>query len=289
MSIRIPWPDGILDAWKPSDDSFIAQRDAEWPHVEYVLKASDWVKKKYLKKHKEFFMTGNVEKTLTKEDEFMIHLAGNAGYTYFMLWYYPYNDPDAFRRIFDYSVETGNGDVVARGFLDDFSSAVEHFEPEYGLMGEREENIFRAIYPSCDFFDIRTFEHSRKKVNTGPYIGRVLRDIADAYNGIFFNEHFNRYHHGLHIWDYLEHYLEDKKITECKQNISKIYFYNTLMIIKTNGEFSSYCRKINKPIRLHDDYVQGVLSSIRARFENREFNDGLMWVWDNLETLCEEC
>jgi hypothetical protein len=289
MSIRIPWPDGILDAWKLSDESFIAEREAEWPHVEYVLKASGWVKKKYIKKHKEFFMTGKVEKTLTKEDEFMIHLADNAGYTYFMLWYYPHNDPDAFRRIFDYSVENSNGDVVARGFLDDFSSAVERFEPEYGLMGEREENVFRAIYPSYDFFDLRTFEHSRKKVNTGPYIGRVLRDIADAYIGVFFEEQCNRFHHGLHIWDYLEYYLKDKKLTEYDLDFTKHMLFNILIIIKTNGDQCNVCWEHYKPIRLHDDYVQGVLSSIRTRFENREFNDGLMWVWDNLETLCEEC
>jgi hypothetical protein len=289
MSIRIPWPDGHLDAWKPTDESFIAAREAEWPHVEYVLRSSRKVKKKYIKKHKEFFMTGNVEKTLTKEDEFMIHLADNAGYIYFMLWYYPQNDPDAFRRIFDYSVENSNADVVARDFLDEFFRSVEHFEPEYGLMGERQENIFRAIYPSYDFFDIRTFKHSKKQVNNGPYIGRVLRDIADAYAGIFFKEQFNRYHHGLHIWDYLENYLIDKKITECKQTASNVFFYNILMIIKTNGEQCNVCWDYYDPIRLHDDYVQGVLSSIHARFENREFNDGLMWVWDNLETLCEDC
>jgi hypothetical protein len=218
----------------------------------------------------------------------MIHLADNAGYIYFMLWYYPQNVPDAFRRIFDYSVENSNADVVARDFLNEFFRSVEHFEPEYGLMGERQENIFRAIYPSYDFFDIRTFKHRKKQINNGPYIGRVLRDIADAYGSVFFEEHCNRFHHGLHIWDYIEYYLKEKKITEYDLDGTKYMFFNILMIIKNNGEGLTSCTRKRKHVRLDDDYVQSVLTSTRARFVNREFNDGLMWVWDNLETLCAE-
>lgn len=290
MSSTICWADGMLDAWKLSDASFVAAREAEWPHVEHVLKESGWVKKKYLKKHKEFFMTGKVEQTLTKEDEHMVHLAVNAGYTYFQLWYYPKYDPASLSRIFDFSIERGNGDQEARGFLSNFADSAERFEPEYGLMGEREENVFRAIYPAYDLNDVRTFPHSRKKVYLGTSIRRILWSIADAYKGAFFEEHCNRYHHGLHIWDYLEYYLKDKLITEYKIPANaKGPFYNIMMAIKTNGEKYSGIYMRNYPIRLHDDYTRGVLSSIRERFENRDFNDGLMWVWDNLEILCEEC
>jgi len=289
MPISIPWPEGVFDAWKSSDENFIAQREAEWPHVEYVLRASDNVKKNHIKKHKEFFMTGNVKETLTKEDEYMIHLSSNAGYTYFMLWYYPYNDLDIFRRIFNYSVEKGNGDVVSRGFLNEFGSSIERFEPDYGLMGDRQENVFRAIYPSYDSLDTRAYRHNQKQIKTGPYIGRVIRDIADAYDGVFFNEYCNRYHHGLNIWDYLEYYLNKKSIAEYDLDFSKHMLFNILMIIKTNGERHEVCWERYKPIRLHDDHVKEIMISIRARFENREFSDGLMWVWDNLETLCKEC
>jgi L-rhamnose mutarotase len=282
MTVSIPWPDGIVEAWKTTDANFIAQREAEWPHVEYVLKATNKVKKKYLKKHKELFMTGNVTKALTKEDEYMIHLSDNAGYTFFMLWYYPSNDPDAFRQILDHSVNRSNDGLVARDFLNEYFRAVEHFEKEYGLMGERQENVFRALYPSYEYSNNWT-------IKNGPHISTVIRDISDAYDGAFFNEHCNRYHHGFYIWDYLEHYLSEKNITEYDLDYRKHMLYNILMIIQTNGKRHEVCWKRYNPLRLHDEYVQGIMNSIRGRFKNREFNEGLMWVWDNLETLCEEC
>ena len=279
MKRKITWPDNGISAWKPDDKEFIKARKDEWTKVKHVLSLlKTFISKSLYSQHRELFMTGDIVKTYNP-DKYLYgySLSYNDVTLLFQLWYYPVNDLDYFRKLFD------NADIVdinaSRSSFNDYLYEPNRndLDPEYGLMGGREESVFRTLYPSRDPEETKVVEHSPDLI-LGPDIRLVVKHIISAYSPRFRGKPVNVNAHGQHIWDYLEYQLDKYELDQLE--IEPLLF-KVLHIVK-------YREQSEPKFPVDKKDVVELADNLRKRFENREFTPGLMHIWDNIDDLYQD-
>lgn len=273
----IKWPDGALDAWQVNDKTFMKQRRQEWARVKKnLVLLKTYIQRPSHKQHRELFMTGNIIDTFDPNEIAGPQLSYNGTQLLFQLWYYPDNDLDVFNQLFELSGYTQISG--SRSQFATYCKGLRNCDPDYGLMGGREENVFRALYPSYDNNETR-LHSGGSEIRLGPAFETIVEHISNAYNPTFSGREYNRYVHGRCIWDYMEYYLDKKGVEEYKlRDTTYELFYRALFTAKYKEQ------KVARFAKDDDDVVE-LADNLRQRFENREFNAGLMAIWDNIDDL----
>ncbi|MDJ0833591.1 MAG: hypothetical protein QNJ69_08735 [Gammaproteobacteria bacterium] len=279
MKRKINWPDNGITAWKSDDKEFMKTRKDEWAKVKQVLTLlKTYISRSLHSQHRELYLTGDIVKTY-KPDKYLYgySLSYNDVTLLFQVWYYPENNLDYFHILFD---KADKGDIEAsRSSFNEYYRAIgnSEFDPQYGLMGGREESVFRTLYPSKNPEEIRA-QKNPSDLMLGPDIRLICSHMISAYNPRFCGAIGNVNHHGQYIWDYLEYQLENHP-----NEASKItgFFYKMLHTAK-------YREKTQPKFPLDKPDVIALADNLCRRFENREFSPGLMSLWDNIDDLYQD-
>lgn len=284
MNKCIIWPEGAIDVWNKDDKSFMKARRQDWSHVKKSLSClSPFISKKSHKQHKELFLTGDIVDTFDA-GEFHGHELDYRGcHLIFQMWYYPDNDMNLFHQLVQ---NAAYQDITcARSQYTDYLKQQCAVDPSYGFMGGREENIFRALYPSYDYNDIKEYSPDqpnpihRCPLHLGPDFYYIL-GLISTLNAVMYGDRVNRCYPGRYLWDYFDFAFSHIDLDSFNADIHPVtlsIFYNMLYLARDQKDVSRFAVK--------NTLANEVANEIKVRFEKRELCKNLLAVWDDLDGL----
>lgn len=284
MNSCITWPEGALDIWNKDDRLFMKARRQEWVSVKKTLNClSPFISKKSHKQHKELFLTGDIVDTLNPDEIHGHELDYRSCALIFQIWYYPDNDMNLFQKLVE---EAGYQDITcARSQYSDYLRMRCKEDSGYGLMGGREESVFRALYPSYDFHNIKEYAPDmpnpihRMPLHLGPAFSDILYFISTI-NAVLCGSRVNKYYPGRYLWDYFDYAFNqiDLETFNAETHPVKLsVFYNMLYLARDQQNAQGFCAGSTLAIE--------VAKEIKERFENQGLCKNLLTVWGELDEL----
>lgn len=266
--------------WKTDDKTWMKSRREEWKKVQKSLDNQNAIKKKFYKYHKQLFLYGELIPHVRNEDmtSSLPFLPGTP--ILYLLWYYPVADLTTFRDLIVAHKDEkyiGVGTAGSEFFrLPVTNPSRGAYDREYGMMCGREELIVKALFPSYDYNETMT-GYRGSLIHLAPHPKDVLRYIEDSLEPLFsgYNERANIYAPGQYLWDHFDHCIDT--IRKDTIDVKPDRFYLLLYIIKQWESWERFP---------HDDErVVAIVEKLKARFDNREFDDTLMHYWDDIDSL----
>ncbi len=196
-----------LGDWQPDNAEWMAQRKDEWRNIKRNLDNMPLrIKKRDQKHHKNFFLYGKFDASL---DE-----SGGEAFAYalplFEVWYAPKINDTFIQDIYNKQMFP-HPFTESRGLL--FEIGIGPFLPPYGMMGGREEQVIKMLYPGLDWQEKMYFsdEDSEGMMFSEHPIGLVT-SCLNLTSGLLMNSSPNPYAPGQYLWEHLnyvfEHYSE---------------------------------------------------------------------------------
>ena len=286
MTHFIEWMENHQGAWENTKE-FKSKRKFDWKIIETALgNCGIDIPKKYYKIHKQYFMNGCLSKTVDgseMDDDYMRTAFNRSGGTmFFMMWYHPENNIEVFRSLFDISASSGCIESAkANLWSNQVTGNIDILPKEYGSLGGKQENIFRALYPSLDFNETKQLHLGESSIHMGPSLGTVLRFVNPSCNNILLgNErYFNSA--GQFLWDYLDFSINITNNDEIEErmNFSKS-FYDILYRSKYQGATLGFAKNNPHSVKLANE--------IKHLFENKKLCQNLQDIWNNIDMLYEK-
>lgn len=273
--------------WRTDDKAWLKQRKEGWGKIKYSLDEQGYIKKKHYKYHKELFLYGETDYSLLNKNGFSELPFSPGGVLLYLLWYYPEDDQAVLDKLVMDAIliDSGDNEFFAFGsarstiFILPTGGDSNGYDPDYGMMGGREERIVHALFPSFDYDDvISTYKSTEAEVHLSPHPSDILHHLINHTLPLLTGYDKNVYSPGQYLWDYFDHNVD--KIDPGKIDKKAERLFTTIYIIKYWNGWDGFPNE--------NPHVVAMAEKLKARFDNREFGKTLMGYWDNIEELYEQ-